>query len=281
MIFFMVNRFFSFLILVSAFTWIYIWWNYFYTPEDKPVIHEQTNENIVQKKEIVFTEIEPIEKEVIELTQLEKFKLQRAQDKYYLSGDLKTNFFKILKNEGKLSVYIWNTLGELWKKVGEFGVVGPQLIDIQDIYGTDNELMFIFGNKRYIYYQNENILEELELKFLPIYAKKQADDILLKTKEGIFRYNILTKQLIYEGVFNDFVKVWVNILGIVPGDDHQRKIRFDIEQKTQATSIVLYDRDSKEVKILKTYPEVGQIYTDTQERIYIVVDWEIIEIENI
>ncbi|MDP2091074.1 MAG: hypothetical protein Q8K30_05765 [Candidatus Gracilibacteria bacterium] len=276
----MLNKIFSFLIIIGVFVGGYFYYNYKYIPEQNMKIQAQVKEEEQKKIEIEQTKkalkLSKIDVKIIELTNEQKIQQIKDDKSNYKTFNLKNAskvYFREMDN--KLDLYVDNV------KIGNFNLVYPGLLRVNEVLGSLNDLYIEIGNNKFYYNSLSGLIIGIDLNIDIKYVKKGSiNELIFVTSMGSFTYSILDKKLEYFTYFNDFVYYSDFYIGLVKKDD--TRILKNLGFEADSDLIVLYNPNTKEKKILyKLLEKIDYIYVQNEILYLYDIEGNIYELENI
>lgn len=276
----MLNKIFSFLIIIWVFVWWYFYYNYKYIPEQNMKIQAQVKEEEQKKIEIEQTKkalkLSKIDVKIIELTNEQKIQQIKDDKSNYKTFNLKNAskvYFREMDN--KLDLYVDNV------KIWNFNLVYPWLLRVNEVLWSLNDLYIEIGNNKFYYNSLSWLIIWIDLNIDIKYVKKWSiNELIFVTSMWSFTYSILDKKLEYFTYFNDFVYYSDFYIWLVKKDD--TRILKNLWFEADSDLIVLYNPNTKEKKILyKLLEKIDYIYVQNEILYLYDIEWNIYELENI
>jgi len=190
-------------------------------------------------------------------------------------------FYFIDNNDDTLSLFRKNIH---WEDTNlyNFKKIDKNLIDLQNLYNTENFIFISMWDYKYIYdiksWKVENIFFPQKVN----YAKKDLGIVSFINEKWTFIYDIKSKNLEYFYLFKDFVyfddKYY---LGIIFNNEKDKKKNYNLESY-EWNLIIRYNFLTKEIKILeKLDTPINKIIKQQNKVYFYETNWTKYQVNNI
>lgn len=266
----MLNKIFSFLLIIFVFVAGYFYYKLVYIPytiqKQNEVIIQKQNElenKEIEKKEIKLIKLNVEKQELTNNQKIEELKLKKNNYKSFSLKNAANVYF--IESDDKLDLFLDDI------KVWTFSLVYPEFLRVELVESTLNDLYIEVWNEKFYYNSLTKLITKIDLNIDIFYVKKSLNNnLILVTKQWSFVFNLSNKKLEYFSFFNDFLFFWEWYIWLVTKDDEI--VINNLWLSHDKTQIVYYNPITKDKQIIYS---VNSVYY----KIYLQ-DWKLVLEDN-